>query len=337
MDRSAESEDERVEPTLRPVQLDDFIGQKELKAQIRLMIDAAQGREEALDHVLLSGPPGLGKTTLAQIIAAELGVAFVSTSGPVIERSGDLAGLLTGLGRGDVLFIDEIHRLNHVVEEYLYPAMEDYRLDIVLDTGPGARSVRIALERFTLIGATTRTGLLTSPLLTRFGFATRIDYYPAGELAEVVRRSAALLEVTIDAGGAEELARRARGTPRVANRLLRRVRDYAQVRAAGHIDRAVAQAALDLLGVDACGLEVMDRRLLEAVVDHYGGGPVGLATLAVSVGEEPDTIEEVYEPYLIELGMLKRTPRGRVATPRAYAHLGRTPDVTDPSGQGRLV
>ncbi len=337
IDRGAEPDDRSIEPTLRPPTLTDFIGQPLLKEKIQLLLDAARERGETLDHVLLSGPPGLGKTTLAQIIAAEIGVGFVPTSGPVIERPGDLAGLLTRLGHGDVLFIDEIHRLNHVVEEYLYPAMEDFRLDVMIDRGPAARSVRLNLQRFTLIGATTRTGLLTSPLRARFGFATRLDYYPATDLAAVLQRSAALLEVEIDAAGALELAERARGTPRVANRLLRRVRDYAQVRADGVINRQVAQAALELLGVDSRGLEEMDRRLLETLVDKYDGGPVGLGTLAVSVGEEPDTIEEVYEPYLIELGMVQRTPRGRVASRLAYEHLGRAARPATEPPQGELL
>jgi len=337
IDRAAEPDDHHVEPTLRPPTLADFIGQHGLRERISLLLEAARERGETLDHVLLSGPPGLGKTTLAQIIAGEIGVGFMPTSGPVIERPGDLAGLLTRLKHGDVLFIDEIHRLNHVVEEYLYPAMEDFRLDIMIDRGPAARSVRLNLQRFTLIGATTRTGLLTSPLLARFGFSARIDYYSPEELTEVVHRSAALLEVAIDDAGAFELARRARGTPRVANRLLRRVRDYAQVRADGAIDCAVAGAALDLLGVDSRGLEEMDRRILETLVDKYDGGPVGLGTLAVSVGEEPDTIEEVYEPFLIELGLVQRTQRGRVASRLAYEHLGREDTRAPRPPQGKLI
>ncbi len=320
----AELAEQAVDSSLRPATLADFIGQQELKDQLRLALDAARGRGEALDHTLLCGPPGLGKTTLAQILAHEMGVSFVPTSGPVIERPADLAGLLTRLQHADVLFIDEIHRLNAVVEEYLYPAMEDYRIDVMIDRGPSARSVRLNLQRFTLVGATTRTGLLTSPLRARFGFTARIDYYRPEELAEVVRRSARLLGVAIDGQGAEELARRARGTPRVANRLLRRVRDFAEVRGDGRIDRAVVREALRLHQIDERGLDGMDRRVLETLIDKFGGGPVGLATLAVSVGEEPDTLEDVYEPFLIEEGLIQRTPRGRVATRLAYEHLGRS-------------
>jgi Holliday junction DNA helicase RuvB len=320
---TAEPAERAAETALRPVSLAEFIGQEELKAQLRLAIEAAQQRGEALEHTLLSGPPGLGKTTLAQILAHELGVAFVPTSGPVIERPGDLAGLLTRLLPGDVLFIDEIHRLNSLVEEYLYPAMEDFRIDVMIDRGPAARSVRLTLNHFTLVGATTRTGLLTSPLRARFGLSARIDYYGAPELAQVITRAARLLAVEIEAEAALELARRARGTPRVANRLLRRARDFAQVRAQGRIDREVVHEALRLLKVDERGLDSMDRRVLATLIDKFSGGPVGLSTLAVSIGEEPDTLADVYEPYLIEEGLLHRTPRGRVATALAYAHLGR--------------
>jgi Holliday junction DNA helicase RuvB len=322
----ADQAEQAVDSTLRPGTLADFIGQQDLKEQLRLALDAARQRGEALDHTLLCGPPGLGKTTLAQILAHEMRVAFVPTSGPVIERPGDLAGLLTRLGPGDVLFIDEIHRLNAVVEEYLYPAMEDFRIDVMIDRGASARSVRLNLNRFTLVGATTRTGLLTSPLRARFGFTTRVDYYRPAELAEVVLRSARILGVEIDSAGAEELARRARGTPRVANRLLRRARDFAEVRGDGRIDGTVVREALALHKIDDRGLDVMDRRLLETLIDKFGGGPVGLATLAVSVGEEPDTLEDVYEPFLIEEGLIQRTPRGRVATRLAHEHLGRQVD-----------
>lgn len=330
--------EQAADSTLRPTTLGDFIGQWGLKEQLRLALDAARGRGEALDHTLLCGPPGLGKTTLGQILAQEMGVAFVPTSGPVIERPGDLAGLLTRLAPGDVLFIDEIHRLNAVVEEYLYPAMEDFRIDVMIDRGPSARSVRLGLNHFTLVGATTRTGLLTSPLRARFGFTARIDYYRPEDLAAVVRRSARLLGVTIDNDGAEELGRRARGTPRVANRLLRRVRDFAEVRGDGRIDREVVREALRLHQIDERGLDGMDRRVLETLIDKFGGGPVGLATLAVSVGEEPDTLEDVYEPFLIEEGLIQRTPRGRVATRLAYEHLGRAivgaPADGDPAASG---
>jgi len=322
----ADQVEQAVDSTLRPATMADFIGQEDLKEQLRLALDAARGRTEALDHTLLCGPPGLGKTTLAQILAHEMEVAFVPTSGPVIERPGDLAGLLTRLGPGDVLFIDEIHRLNTVVEEYLYPAMEDFRIDVMIDRGASARSVRLNLNRFTLVGATTRTGLLTSPLRARFGFTARVDYYRPAELAQVVRRSARILGVTIDDAGAEELARRARGTPRVANRLLRRARDFAEVRGDGRIDLSVVRQALALHQIDERGLDGMDRRVLETLIDKFGGGPVGLATLAVSVGEEPDTIEDVYEPFLIEEGLIQRTPRGRVATRLAHEHIGRPVD-----------
>ena len=316
--------DRELEGSLRPRRLAEFTGQDGLREQLRIATEAARARGEALDHILFHGPPGLGKTTLASVLAAEMDVPFVQTSGPVLERAADLAGILTNLEERGILFIDEIHRMNPVVEEYLYPAIEDFRLDIMIDRGPNARSVRIDLKRFTLVGATTRTGLLSAPLRGRFGMSARLDYYSQEELARIIRRSASILGVAIDAGGARELASRSRGTPRVGNRLLRRVRDYAETRADGTVTTDVARAALALLEVDARGLDDMDRRMLEAIVVKYGGGPVGLATLAVVVGEEPDTLEDVYEPYLIQEGFLKRTPRGREATDLAFAHLGRS-------------
>ncbi len=311
--------------SLRPHRLEEFVGQESLREQLRIAVEAARGRGEALDHLLFHGPPGLGKTTLASILAAEMGVPIVQTSGPVLERAADLAGLLTNLEEHAVLFIDEIHRMNPVVEEYLYPAIEDFCLDIMIDRGPSARSVRIDLKHFTLIGATTRTGLLSAPLRGRFGMSARLDYYTSEELTRIIRRSAAILGVPIDDAGAKELASRSRGTPRVGNRLLRRVRDYAETRAQGKITGEVARSGLHLLDVDARGLDDMDRRMLEAIVVKYGGGPVGLSTIAVVVGEEPDTLEDVYEPYLIQEGFLKRTARGREATDLAFTHLGYPP------------
>lgn len=311
-----------VERALRPQQLDDYVGQTRVREQLDIFIGAARKRAEALDHVLLFGPPGLGKTTLAHIVAREMGVNLRSTSGPVLERAGDLAALLTNLERNDVLFIDEIHRLSPVVEEILYPALEDYQIDILIGEGPGARSVKIDLQPFTLVGATTRAGMLTNPLRDRFGIVARLEFYTTEELRRIVLRSADLLGAMIEPDGAEEIARRARGTPRIANRLLRRVRDYAEVKAAGRISAAVADAALKMLDVDPLGLDVMDRKLLEAVVHRFDGGPVGLDNLAAAIGEERDTIEDVIEPYLIQQGYLQRTPRGRIATAATYAHLG---------------
>ena len=317
--------DPRLEVTLRPALLEQFVGQERIKERLDVLIGAAKARGDSLEHLLFCGPPGLGKTSLAHIVAKTMGVQIVITSGPVIEKAGDLAGLLTTLQKGDVLFIDEIHRLNKNIEEYLYPAMEDFRLDIIIDQGPNARSVRLNLPRFTLIGATTRAGMISPPLRSRFGLVNRLDYYPAEDLQHVVQRSARLLEVEMDAAAAFEIARRARGTPRIANNLLRWVRDYALVRATQPITVATADAALAMLEIDQDGLDEMDKRLLEALIHKFDGGPVGLNSLAVAIGEEPGTLEEVHEPYLIMTGFLKRTPQGRVAAKRAYDKLGLKP------------
>jgi len=317
--------DAALELTLRPALFSDFTGQPKVKERLEIAVQAAQQRNEALDHILLSGPPGLGKTTIANILAKAMGGNLKSTSGPTIEKAADLAGLLTNLEEGDVLFIDEIHRLQKTIEEYLYPAMEDFKLDIIIDQGPNARSVRLNLPRFTLIGATTRSGLLTAPLLTRFPMRERLDYYVAEDLQKIVVRSARLLDVEIDAQGAHEIARRSRGTPRISNNLLRRVRDFAQVRHDGRITVEVADRALAMLEIDQNGLDEMDKRILEAIITKFGGGPVGVSSLAVAVGEEPDTLEEVYEPYLIMEGYLKRTAQGRVATELSFKTLGLKP------------
>ena len=329
-------EDEAIEVGLRPHRMAEFVGQGALKERLAILIEAARGRGEAIDHVLFSGPPGLGKTSLAGILAAEMDAQFRGTSGPALDRPGDLAAVITNLEAGDVLFIDEIHRLPRQVEEVLYPAMEDFQLDIVVGKGPAARSIKIDLPPFTLVGATTRVGRVAPPLRDRFGYVARIDYYEPGDISAILHRSAAILNVDITEAGSETIARRSRGTPRVANRLLRRVRDYAAVRADGHVDGDVADRALEVFEVDERGLDKVDRAILGAIVGKFGGGPVGLSTLAIAVGEDPETVEDAYEPFLLLEGLLQRTPRGRIATERAYEHLGVEQAVIEPPQRSLL-
>lgn len=327
------TEDYQHEFSLRPSKLDDFVGQSKIIKALKIFIQAAQQRQEPLDHVLFLGPPGLGKTTLSMIMAQEMDVHIKVTSGPAIERPGDLAAILTNLQPNDILFIDEIHRLNRSVEEILYPALEDFALDIVIGKGPGARSIRLDLPKFTLIGATTRAGLITGPLRDRFGVAHRLDFYPPEDLQSIVGRSARLLELNMHQDGALEISRRSRGTPRIANRLLKRVRDYAQVEQAASVDKQVASSALEMMEIDELGLDQMDRRLLTIIIEHFNGGPVGVETLAVALGEETDTIQDVYEPFLIQIGFLQRTPAGRKVTAKAYKHMNVKPIKDDPQGK----
>lgn len=336
VDAASQGNERQLDRALRPVRLDEYVGQRDVREQMDIFIRAARARQESLDHTLIFGPPGLGKTTLAHIIANEMGVTLKSTSGPVLERPAELAAMLTNLEPGDVLFVDEIHRLSPVVEEILYPAMEDYQIDILIGEGPAARSLKLDLPHFTLVGATTRAGLLTSPLRDRFGIVQRLEFYTVEDLARIVIRSADKLKLAIRDDGAQEVARRSRGTPRIANRLLRRVRDFAEVRADGVITRAVADQALDMLNVDREGFDTMDRRLLEAIIEKFSGGPVGVDSLAAAISEERDTIEDVLEPYLIQQGYLMRTPRGRVATEKAYLHFGLAPSDTRGAGQADL-
>jgi Holliday junction DNA helicase RuvB len=332
LDPQVASDEQRLEASLRPRTFSDYVGQGGVVGKLKIYVKAAQARGEALDHCLFSGPPGLGKTSLAHIIATELGAALHVTSGPALEKKGDLAGLLTNLAPRDVLFIDEIHRLSATIEEYLYPAMEDFRLDVTIDTGPAARAMKIDLPPFTLIGATTRTGLLTSPLRDRFQIQERLEYYVPADLERILERSARILGVRLEAAGAREVARRSRGTPRIANRLLRRLRDFAEVEGSGVVTEQLADAALKRLDIDAQGLDQMDRRILLTIIEKFGGGPVGVETIAAAVGEERDTIEDVYEPYLLQEGLLQRTPRGRMATSNAYQYFGRPAPRRDPQG-----
>jgi holliday junction DNA helicase RuvB len=331
------AEESVVELSLRPQRLAEFIGQQKVKENLRVWIDAAIARREPLDHALFHGPPGLGKTTLAELIARELGVNIRTTSGPALEKPGDLVGTLTNMRDGDILFIDEIHRLRPIIEEFLYPAMEDFKIEIRLSEGPKAQTITMPIERFSLIGATTRFGMLTPPMRARFGIIERLNYYPSADLEQIVMRSSEVMSVGIDAGGADEIARRSRGTPRVANRLLRRVRDFAQVKGSGFITREVAGRALQMLDVDEFGLDDMDARILKTIIEKFDGGPVGLGTIAAAVGEDANTIEEVYEPFLLQNGFVQRTSRGRMATPNAYRHFGYTPPPVAAAAQGNLL